>query len=83
VYSENPRGRLISVVEFSPGGSCIASGDEGGSVRLWDVASERQIAQWTFPGSIRALWFSPDGRELLMAEAAEGGDRPVIHRERL
>jgi len=83
VFSEKAGDRLIRVVRLSPGERSFASGDEGGAVVLWNVADERRTAGWTFPGAIVALWFSGDGRELLVAAAPEDSSRPCIHREEI
>ncbi len=53
---------------FSPDGSVLASGDEGGSVTVWDVATRSK--RWSNKGSDVEVWglsFSPDGRTLSAA----------------
>jgi hypothetical protein len=60
-------GRIGSVltVAFSPVGSTVASGDDGGKVWLWDTdtwALRRGLAAHT--GAVRSLAFSPDGATL-------------------
>ena len=52
-------------VAFSPDRTILASGAESGRVKLWDVATQRNIA--TFRGHthwVRSVVFSPDGTML-------------------
>jgi WD40 repeat protein len=63
-----------SAIAFSPDGSLMASGDDGGNVTIWDVAARSR--QWSYKGSDAEVWglaFSPDGRTL----AAACGDAKV------
>jgi WD40 repeat protein len=66
-------------VAFSPDGEFVAAGNLMGEVHVWDVASGRQVAQFTSPdftcwgiiksphyvGGIYGLAFAPDGRSLV------------------
>jgi WD40 repeat protein len=62
---------------FSPDGKHFATGGADGAVRLWDVATGRQLARLQFdtgftePQPIRCLAFSPDSR-FLAVPAAQG-----------
>ena len=52
-------------IAFSPDGRLIASADGGGILRLWDVASGREITAFSADtGIIYSVAFSPDGRRL-------------------
>jgi hypothetical protein len=60
---------------FSPDGRRLVTGGPGGSIRLSDLPSGREVA--TVPahrGALRGLAFSPDGRTL-----ASGGEDADIH----
>ena len=67
---------LIAALATSPDGKALVSADYGGHVRLRDLgridAPVRSLAD--FPGKVRTLAWSPDGRHL-----AIGGNAPVIH----
>jgi WD40 repeat protein len=47
-----------------PAGNGVASASEDGTIRIWDVASQRQIAKLDHGGPVSALSVSPDGQML-------------------
>lgn len=60
--------RFISAVALSPDGRLFATGDEGGSVRLWHLAQVSAVPQLQGPSDlVTALAFSPDNRFLAAA----------------
>ena len=67
---ETTTGKLIRIlpssavsVSFSPDGKTLASGG-GASVRLWDVASGKEVKKIDGKRLLRAVAFSPDGKFL-------------------
>src|SRR5262249_14592502 len=60
-------------LHFNPGGRPLATVDEGGMVRLWDVAARRQerLLACCGPEGLLRVAFSSDG--LRMATAAHSG----------
>ena len=63
-------GTVFSVA-FSPDGKTLAAGDLDGTVRLWDVATRRQLGSpLTSPtGTVQSVAFSPDGKTLASGSA--------------
>lgn len=69
----------VTSCAFSPDGAHLAAGNMMGEVRVWNLASGKQVAQWTSPdftswgttkthhycGGIYSLAFAPDGKSLL------------------
>lgn len=67
-------GREVTTIAFSPDGRTLASGEEGGAGRLWDVTAGKPIV--TFKevpdpqyAELRALAFSANGTKLIGAAA--------------
>ncbi|MFC4121669.1 NACHT and WD repeat domain-containing protein [Nonomuraea zeae] len=61
----------VTAVAFSPDGSIIATGSDGGTARLWDAATRRQLGapmtRAKYECTKTYLGFSPDGRTLATA----------------
>lgn len=49
---------------FSPDGRTLATGDTGSTVKLWDLATGKELKSFAARSSPRFLGFSPDGRIL-------------------
>lgn len=52
---------------FSPASDYLASGDEAGNLRIWDLSEAESITWETYPTGIQALAFSPDHQYLAVA----------------
>jgi WD40 repeat protein len=68
-----PGGRMTAAI-FSPdaSGATIATAGFAQPVRLWNAASGQEIARFGKPAaSVRALAFSPDGKQLASAQGRE------------
>jgi WD40 repeat protein len=68
-------GPLGSKLAFSPDGRTLASADDEGRVRLWEVSTGAERRSWRgHIGWVHAVAFSPDGRTL----ATGGRDTTVL-----
>lgn len=61
----------VVAVAFSPDGSMVAGGDQGGSTELWSVGTGQILTTVTDPHSqgVEATAFSPAGTELAVADS--------------
>jgi WD40 repeat protein len=60
------KGERIHAIVFSPDGKTFATGDDEGSIRLWDASEGKQVK--LFQGhkdAVQSLAFSPDGKTLV------------------
>ena len=76
---QSPGLRGVTAVAFTPDGNTLAVGYGNGDIALWDMKTQRQIAQQTVVRRILTsipwtLAFSPDGQLL----AAGGHEAPAI-----
>lgn len=66
-----PPGAKIAALDFSPDGRRIVSGDAGGLLTTWELATRRPASVQGRTAGVLAVDHSPDGR--LMAAAFEDG----------
>ena len=71
----------VEAIAISPDGQLLASGDREAKVRLWQLRSGKLLrtiypppiddsSNYSFPDSIQALAFSPDGKTLAVGRSA-------------
>jgi WD40 repeat protein len=65
-------------VAFSPDGKTLATGGYD-TVKLWNVATEQEIASLPYRGTFRSLCFSPDGRTLAVSYLTYPGHRVRLY----
>jgi WD40 repeat protein len=63
--------RPVTAVEFLPDGRLL-SGSEDQTVRLWDLATGKELRRYHVRGSVRQLAIDRDGRLLLVAPETGG-----------
>ncbi len=64
----------VTGLAFSPGGTLLASAAIDGSIRLWDLSRQAQVAALAAGGTVEAVTFSPDGTRI-----ASGGAADAVH----
>src|ERR1700733_3301151 len=64
VFAQTGHSQGVIALAYSPDGSILASGGGDNAVKLWDVASEREIRTIGPNLAAMSLTFSPDGQIL-------------------
>jgi len=56
----------LNSAEFSPDGKQVLAGCSDGSIRIWNVKSRTEVAQWQgHSRGVQTAVFSPDGKQIL------------------
>ena len=80
----------VTSVSFGPDGTALVSGEEDGSVRLWDLEAGTNPQTFMHGGEVGSVSFSPDGRTAVSASAdgtvrlwdtSSGASGPILEGE--
>jgi WD40 repeat protein len=75
INDSSPGALCMTAISYSPDGRCLASGSEGGVVKLWNATDRICVAVLQSNGqNIRSVSFSPNGR-LLVSGSDDGNIR--------
>lgn len=73
VQYRHPGNTRVRSVSLSPKGDWLASGSEDGVVRVWDVATGREVWRWNLKGGpVQHVSWSPNADEALLVALVEG-----------
>jgi serine/threonine protein kinase/WD40 repeat protein len=61
-------GDQVTRLAFNPDGQLLVTG--GSTTRVWQVAKNHQVAQWSMEGTVTAVAFSPDSQWIAIASDA-------------
>jgi WD40 repeat protein/serine/threonine protein kinase len=75
ICSSDDQGCWVNAVAVSPNGRCVISGDDNGTIKVWDLEPERLLLRQSLPGAhmgwIIALTITPDGKWFLSGSQDE------------
>jgi WD40 repeat protein len=63
----------ITTLKYAPDGKQLASGDKGGAVMVFDIATGRLLWKHKVGAGVASLGFSKDGKELKVTDTANRG----------
>ena len=63
--------RIVQFVTFSPDGATLATGSQDSTIRLWDLATRRNIATKKHTYFVYSAAFSPDGATIAVGSSGK------------
>ncbi|MBA3017350.1 MAG: caspase family protein [Proteobacteria bacterium] len=68
IFAQLGHSNIILSIAFSPDGKYLLSGSADNTIKLWDVATGREIRTFTgHTAAVESIAFSPDGKHIISA----------------